>query len=68
MGQAIATSVTDPARQDHIATAEKIAMDELPWLPLYTVPTSVWMGNRITGVQPSIDFMYYPWAATIGAR
>lgn len=68
MESAIATSVTDPARNRHIADAEKIAMDELPWLPLYTAPTSVWMGNRITGVQPSIDFMYYPWAATIGAR
>ncbi|GAB3073653.1 ABC transporter substrate-binding protein [Intrasporangium mesophilum] len=68
MESAIATPVTDPARNQHIADAEKIAMDELPWLPLYTAPTSVWLGNRITGVQPSIDFMYYPWAATIGAR
>jgi peptide/nickel transport system substrate-binding protein len=66
--QAIGTAVEDPARTDLIAEAEQVAMEELPWLPLYTVPTSVWMGSRITGVQPSIAFLYYPWAAAIGAK
>jgi len=67
-GRAIATPLDDPARVDVIAKAQQVAMKELPWLPLYTLPTSVWLGNRITGVQPSIDFLYYPWAAEIGAR
>jgi len=66
--EAIGTPVDDPARTDVIAQAQEVAMDELPWLPLYTLPTSVWMGDRITGVQPSIAFLYYPWAAEIGAR
>jgi peptide/nickel transport system substrate-binding protein len=66
--KAIGTPVGDPSRTDAIAQAEQVAMKELPWLPLYTVPTSVWLGSRITGVAPSIAFMYYPWAATIGAR
>ncbi|WP_329389173.1 ABC transporter substrate-binding protein [Streptomyces sp. NBC_01351] len=50
------------------AKAQKIALQELPWLPLYTQPVSVFLGKRITGVQPSIAYLYYPWAAEIGAR
>ncbi|MFD7257744.1 ABC transporter substrate-binding protein [Streptomyces sp. NPDC059874] len=50
------------------AEAQKIAMQELPWLPLYTQPVSVFLGKRITGVQPSIAYLYHPWAAEIGAK
>ncbi len=48
--------------------AQQIAMTELPWLPLYTEPVSVFLGKRITGVRPSIAYLYYPWAAEIGAK
>ncbi|WP_330294698.1 ABC transporter substrate-binding protein [Streptomyces sp. NBC_00503] len=50
------------------AEAQKIASRELPWLPLYTQPVSVFLGKKITGVQPSIAYLYYPWAAEIGAK
>jgi peptide/nickel transport system substrate-binding protein len=66
--QAIGTRLDDPARPGIIAAAQQVAMEGLPWLPLYTLPTSVWLGDRITGVEPSIDFLYYPWAAEIGAK
>ncbi len=49
------------------AEAQRIALRELPWLPLYSQPVSVFLGKRITGVQPSIAYLYYPWAAEIGA-
>jgi peptide/nickel transport system substrate-binding protein len=29
---------------------------------------TVFVGKKITGVAPSVAFLYYPWAATIGAR
>lgn len=61
-------SYSPTERAKHAAQAQQIAQEELPWLPIYTLPTSLWLGNRITGVQPSINFMYYPWAARIGAR
>lgn len=64
--KALATADT-VARSQFTAQAQKIAQEELPWLPLYTVPTSVWLGSKITGVAPSINYMYYPWAATIGS-
>lgn len=47
---------------------QHIANEQLPWLPLYAAPMPVFLSERITGVAPSIAFLYYPWAATIGAR
>ena len=65
---AIADPIDDPARTTAMANAQKIAAEQLPWLPMYTPPTTLWLGDRITGVAPSIYYMYYPWAATIGAK
>ncbi|GAA1246658.1 ABC transporter substrate-binding protein [Kitasatospora nipponensis] len=64
-----AVGAYDPAA--HAAATQQvqqIAMTKLPWLPLYTEPVSVFLGKRITGVQPSIAYLYYPWAAQIGAK
>jgi peptide/nickel transport system substrate-binding protein len=64
-----AMGIDDPAaRSVETAKAQQIANTELPWLPLYTTPMSLFLSDRITGVAPSIAFMYYPWAAEIGAR
>ncbi len=64
-----AAAIDDPAaRSEQSAEAQRIANDQLPWLPLFEAPMSVYLGKRITGVQPSVAFLYYPWAATIGAR
>ncbi|GAA1752711.1 ABC transporter substrate-binding protein [Agromyces humatus] len=67
VNEAIATD--DPAaRSEKTAEAQRIANEQLPWLPLSTAPMSVFLGERISGVAPSIAFLYYPWAAAIGAR
>jgi peptide/nickel transport system substrate-binding protein len=50
------------------AQMNSIGSDQLPWLPLYTMPTSVFLSNKITGLRPSVDYLYYPWAAQIGAK
>ncbi|WP_345762333.1 ABC transporter substrate-binding protein [Diaminobutyricibacter sp. McL0608] len=64
-----AAAIDDPAaRSEQSAEAQRIANDQLPWLPLFEAPMSVYLGKHITGVQPSVAFLYYPWAATIGAR
>jgi peptide/nickel transport system substrate-binding protein len=65
---ALTLQLDDPARLDSIVAADKVATDELPWLPLYSAPMAVWLGDKITGVQPSIALLYYPWAAEIGAK
>ncbi|MGA7204042.1 MAG: ABC transporter substrate-binding protein [Specibacter sp.] len=56
------------ARAAKSVEAQKIANAELPWLPLYETPNNVWLGNKITGLSPSINFLYFPWAATVGAK
>lgn len=64
-----AIAIDDPsARSEKTAEAQRIANAQLPWLPLFTGPMPLFLGERITGVAPSIAFLYYPWAATIGAR
>jgi peptide/nickel transport system substrate-binding protein len=65
--QAVATQ--DPEQRAKLsAQAQKIANDQLPWLPMFQGPMSVFLGKKITGVAPSVAFLYYPWAATIGKR
>lgn len=64
-----ALSTMDP--QERYAAAVKsqeITNDQLPWLPLYESPNYLWMNDKITGPSPSINFMYYPWGAEIGAK
>lgn len=59
----------DPAtRAQATVKAQQIALTDLPWLPLYSEPVSVYLGSKITGLKPSIDYLYYPWAAEIGAK
>ena len=66
--KAIATALDDPSRTAAVIDAQAKAADQLPWLPLYAPPTSLWLGDRITGAAPSINYLYYPWAATIGSK
>lgn len=65
--KAIGTENVDE-RDKLTAQAAKIASDDVVWSPLYDTVTALWLGKRITGVDPSINYMYYPWAATIGGR
>ena len=45
-----AIAIDDPAaRSEKTAEAQRIANEQLPWLPLYTAPMSVFLGERITG-------------------
>jgi len=64
-----AIGATDPASKAQAAVkAQQIALTDLPWLPLYDEPVSVYQGPKITGVSPSIAYLYYPWAAEVGAK
>ncbi|WP_426321203.1 ABC transporter substrate-binding protein [Microbacterium sp. E-13] len=64
-----AVTIDDPAARSEVtAQAQRIANEQLPWLPLFQGPMTLFLGERVTGVAPSVAFMYYPWAATIGSR
>lgn len=61
------TAVDPGARSDLTAELQRIAVRELPVIPLYEAPYSVFLGSRVTGAPTGIAQLYYPWAATIGA-
>ncbi|MFD0264705.1 ABC transporter substrate-binding protein [Kitasatospora indigofera] len=63
-----ATTTADPAQRFAIeAQLQKIASDELLWIPVAEWPTAVFLNKRITGAPTTISYMYYPWAADVGA-
>ncbi|MFC0598197.1 ABC transporter substrate-binding protein [Streptomyces palmae] len=63
-----ANAEPDPAaRAELTARLQRIALRELPIIPLYEAPYSVFLGKRVTGAPTGIAQLYYPWAATIGA-
>ncbi|GHA90011.1 ABC transporter substrate-binding protein [Streptomyces termitum] len=63
-----ANSEYDPAKRAELtAKVQEIALRELPVIPVYEAPYSVFLGKRITGAPTGIAQLYYPWAATIGA-
>ncbi|WP_412079399.1 hypothetical protein ACLF6K_36740 [Streptomyces xanthophaeus] len=43
------------------------ASEQLLWIPVAEWPTAVFLGKRITGAPTTISYMYYPWAADVGA-
>ncbi|MFF1647843.1 ABC transporter substrate-binding protein [Streptomyces sp. NPDC058240] len=63
-----ANAEPDAARRaDLTAELQRIAVRELPIIPLYEAPYSVFLGSRVTGAPTGIAQLYYPWAAKIGA-
>ncbi|MEU2660067.1 ABC transporter substrate-binding protein [Streptomyces sp. NPDC007325] len=58
----------DPAKRTELtAKVQEIALAQLPVIPVYEAPYSVFLGKRVTGAPTGIAQLYYPWAATIGA-
>ncbi|GAA5020629.1 ABC transporter substrate-binding protein [Kitasatospora paranensis] len=63
-----AAAVYDPARRTAVeAQLQKTASDRLLWIPVAEWPTSVFLNKRLTGAPTTIAYMYYPWAADVGA-
>ncbi|GLX17490.1 ABC transporter substrate-binding protein [Streptomyces lavendulae] len=63
-----ANAQPDPAERAGLtAELQRIALRELPVIPVYEAPYSVFLGDRVTGAPTGIPQLYYPWAATIGA-
>ncbi|WP_424568347.1 ABC transporter substrate-binding protein [Streptomyces sp. CH-036] len=63
-----ATAAADPGRRTEIeAKLQHHAADRLLWIPVAEWPTSVFLNRRITGAPTTIAYLYYPWAADVGA-
>ncbi|MFJ5550083.1 ABC transporter substrate-binding protein [Streptomyces sp. NPDC093225] len=63
-----ATATYDRDRRLRIETElQRHAAERLPWIPVAEWPTALFLNKRITGAPTTIAYMYYPWAADIGA-
>ncbi|MER5637987.1 ABC transporter substrate-binding protein [Kitasatospora sp. NPDC002227] len=63
-----ATAAYDPAQRGAIeAKLQQTAAQQLLWIPVAEWPTAVFMNKRITGAPTTISYLYYPWAADVGA-
>lgn len=62
-----AATVDEEARADLVTELEKIAMEDLPWIPIVDPSVRLFMNDRVTGAPASFVYLYYPWAADLGA-
>jgi len=57
----------DKDRAAIVNDIQKLAMAELPWIPIVDPSVRLFLNDRITGVPASFVYLYYPWAADLGA-
>ncbi|MEV0188813.1 ABC transporter substrate-binding protein [Kitasatospora purpeofusca] len=63
-----ASAEYDPAKRGAIeAQLQRTASEKLLWIPVAEWPTAVFLNKRITGAPTTISYLYYPWAADVGA-
>ncbi|MEU8320530.1 ABC transporter substrate-binding protein [Nonomuraea sp. NPDC048881] len=63
-----ARAAYDEAKRAGLVTAiqQKVTTD-VPWMPLNNLPVILYMNKRVTGAVASFPYLYYPWAAGLGA-
>ncbi|MFB7617853.1 ABC transporter substrate-binding protein [Kitasatospora sp. NPDC056181] len=58
----------DPAKRAAVeARLQQTASEQLLWIPVAEWPTALFLNKRITGAPTTISYLYYPWAADVGA-
>jgi peptide/nickel transport system substrate-binding protein len=65
--EAARAEADDTQRAQDVVAAQKIIADELPWIPITDPYTVLIMNRGITGAPASFQYMFGPWAASIGA-
>ncbi|WGW11483.1 ABC transporter substrate-binding protein [Saxibacter everestensis] len=63
-----AAVITDDAeRATKVAQIESLAINDVPWIPVVDPAVRLYLNDRVTGVPASFVYLYYPWAADLGA-
>jgi peptide/nickel transport system substrate-binding protein len=65
LGQANGTANT-ATRAPLVIKAQKLIMQDMPWIPLTFVPGTAFVRKGICGVTLDFSQMYGPWAASVG--
>jgi len=62
-----ANGATNTAKRATLMTAaQKLIMENMPWIPLVFIPPTAFVKNGICGVTLDFSQMYGPWAASVG--
>lgn len=61
------TTASESERAELTAELEALAMQDMPWLPIVDPAVRLFISDRVTGVPASFAYLYYPWAADLGA-
>jgi peptide/nickel transport system substrate-binding protein len=62
-----AATADDEKRAALVNEIQDIALADLPWIPIVDPSVRLFLNNRVTGVPASFVYLYYPWAADLGA-
>ncbi|WP_405151525.1 ABC transporter substrate-binding protein [Sphaerisporangium sp. NBC_01403] len=62
-----ATATDDTARAKLVANLQAKVMEQTPWIPIAAPSVRLFLNKRVTGVPASFVYLYYPWAASLGA-
>lgn len=63
-----ARAASDAGARDRLMSqADRRLFDQLPWLPIVEVASTVYLNREVTGPPASFVNWYYPWAAHLGA-
>lgn len=57
----------DAERAKLTVEAEALIMQQQPWVPINDLAVRMYMDESITGAPASFVYLYYPWAADLGA-
>lgn len=58
----------DPAtRAEMVVQLQERVTEEVLWIPIEHSANSVFLGERVTGAPATNAYLYYPWAAQLGA-
>ncbi|WP_426244682.1 ABC transporter substrate-binding protein [Nocardioides sp. LHG3406-4] len=59
---------SDPVtRAESVIELQRMATEEVLWIPVVQSPNSVFQGDGVTGAPATNAYLYYPWAAQVGA-
>jgi peptide/nickel transport system substrate-binding protein len=63
-----AQGTADPVKRGELEAQmmTQVSTQLLPMVPGISRSSRLWMNNRITGVSPAFDYVYFPWAAYLG--
>lgn len=65
VAKALETS-DDAARAKLVVSIQEKFADDMVWVPLVQVPTTLVLSKKLSGAPASMSFLYYPWAVDVG--